>query len=373
MRIVVTGSGGLIGWHVHVRLHAFNCAARFHGDAEPYDIVALDHAGFDDDRRLHDAVVGADAVLHFAGVNRAPDDEIEDANPSVARRLVEACCAAEATPHIVYANSVHSAGNTPYGHSKRRAGQILAGAPGRYTDLVLPHIFGEGARPFYNNVTATLIAQILAGEKPTINPDGHVGLLHAGAAAQLAIDAVLEGNTGRIEPESRHISVLDLHEILKGFHVGYLSNIYPDLSDPFRRNLFNCYRAATYPDDWPRRLQLYTDPRGTLYEAVKGGGGGQTFLSSTRPGVTRGDHFHLHKVERFLVVQGEAIIRLRKVLTEEVWEYQVSGDTPAPIDMPTLHTHSIENIGNADLLTLFWTHELFDPANPDTFADKVLK
>lgn len=89
--------------------------------------------------------------------------------------------------------------------------------------------------------------------------------------------------------------------------------------------------------------------------------------------MTRGNHFHLGKVERFLVVQGEAIIRLRKVLSDEVWEYHVSGKYPAPVDMPTLFTHSIENIGDTELLTLFWTHDLFDPANPDTFADKVLQ
>ena len=118
---------------------------------------------------------------------------------------------------------------------------------------------------------------------------------------------------------------------------------------------------------------MNTDQRGTLFEAVKGGGGGQTFLSTTQPGITRGDHFHLAKVERFLVVQGEATIRIRKVLDDEIWEYKVSGDAPAPVDMPVLHTHSIENTGDTELLTLFWTHDLFDQSNPDTYADKVLK
>ena len=103
------------------------------------------------------------------------------------------------------------------------------------------------------------------------------------------------------------------------------------------------------------------------------GGGGQTFLSWTEPGVTRGDHFHLGKVERFLVVEGEAMIRIRRVLGEEVWEYKVSGDVPAPVDMPVLHTHSIENSGDGRLLTLFWTQEIFDPAAPDTYADPVLE
>jgi UDP-2-acetamido-2,6-beta-L-arabino-hexul-4-ose reductase len=371
MRVLITGAGGLIGWHAHARLHAANCAARFKGQAVPYDIVALDHARFDDDAALQQALQGADAVLHFAGVNRGTEAEVEAANPAIATRLVAMCKAAGASPHIVYANSTHAVTDTPYGRSKRIAAEVLAAFAPRFTDLILPHIFGEGARPFYNNVTATLIRQILDGATPTVNPDGRVQLLHAGAAAQAAIDAVLSGHAGVLQPTPRPMAVPDLLAKLQGFHAQYQANIYPAFADDFDVALFNSYRAATYPAGWPRPLRLNTDARGTLFEAAKGGSGGQTFLSTTKPGVTRGDHFHLHKVERFLVVQGQATIRIRKVLTGEVWTYQVSGDAPAPVDMPTLHTHSIENTGTGDLLTLFWTHDQFDPANPDTYADKV--
>lgn len=373
MKIAITGAGGLIGWHAAARVHAANCAARFKGMEAPHDLVLLDHAGFDDDAALHAAITGADAVLHFAGVNRAPDDVVEAVNPAIARRLAEACSITESRPHVVYANSTHATSDTPYGRSKRIAGEVLSGIGGRYSDLVLPHIFGEGARPRYNNVTATFIEGVISGETPEINPEGRVSLLHAGAAAQAALDAITEGQTGTIRPVSRDIAVTELFELLRRFHADYQANIYPDLRDPFTVALFNSYRAALYPDGFPRPLKLNTDARGSLFEAVKGGGGGQTFLSTTMPGVTRGDHFHLNKVERFLVVQGEAVIRIRKVLSDEVWEYRVSGAAPAPVDMPTLHTHSIENVSDTELLTLFWTHDLFDPANPDTFADKVLK
>lgn len=372
-RIVITGAKGLIGWHVHARLHAANCAAVFKGEPAPFDIVALDHATFDDDATLQAAVDGAQAVFHSAGVNRAPDDVVEAANPAIASRLAEACKTAGVTPHIVYANSTHAASDTPYGRSKRIAGEVLSHVGGGYTDLVLPHIFGECARPRYNNVTATFIEAVIAGETPDINPDGRVALLHAGAAAQAALDAVVNGTTGSLQPVARDMAVTDLFSLLQKFHADYQANIYPDLGDAFTVALFNSYRAALYPNGFPRPLKLNTDARGTLFEAVKGGGGGQTFLSTTRPGITRGDHFHLNKVERFLVVQGEAVIRIRKVLSDKVWEYRVSGDAPAPVDMPTLHTHSIENTGDTNLLTLFWTHDLFDPAKPDTFADKVLK
>lgn len=373
IKFVITGAGGLLGWHAASHLHAANCAAQYKGCDIPYNIVLLDHADFDDDVILAAALERADAILHFAGVNRAPGVVLENANPNIARRLVAACELANVRPHIVYANSTHAAYDTPYGRSKRIAGEILATAGGRYSDLLLPHIFGECAKPRYNNVTATFIEAVIAGETPQIDPDGAVSLLHAGAAVQAAIVAVLENGQGVLQPEARHIPVPELFEILQTFHANYTNNIYPDLSDSFTVALFNSYRSALYPSGFPQNLKVNADARGVLFEAVKGGGGGQTFFSTTKQGITRGNHFHLSKVERFLVIKGQAIIRIRKVLSSDVIEYHVSGDTPTPVDMPTLYTHSIENVGLEPLMTLFWTHDMFDPEAPDTYFDTVLK
>lgn len=372
-RIVVTGSAGLLGWHAAARLHAANCMAAFRNETLPFDLVALDHRGFDDPAVLREALTGADAVLHFAGVNRASEQEVEQGNAAIAGTLVQGCRDASASPHIVYANSTHATSDTPYGRGKKRAGEILASFSSRYTDLVLPHIFGECARPRYNNVTATFIEQVIAGETPQVDPQGRVQLLHAGAAAQAAIDAGLDGAAGTLRPEPRPMTVAELLARIEAYHASYGANVFSDLDDAFEVALFNSYRAALYPDGFPRPLKLNSDARGTLFEAVKGGGGGQTFLSWTEPGATRGNHFHLSKIERFLVLEGEAIIRIRRVLDDTVWEYRVSGDTPAVVDMPTLHTHSIENVGSKPMLTLFWTNEVFDPASPDTYADPVLR
>lgn len=371
-RIVITGANGLLGYHASVRLHAANCAAGFISEPLPYDIQRLDRDAFGSDARLQAALTGADVVLHFAGVNRGDPAEVEAANPAIAERLVSACRATGIRPHIVYANSTHAAGQTSYGQSKSRAAEVIAGLGGGMTNLILPHIFGEGARPYYNNVTATLIEQILKGEISTINPCGCVSLLHAGSAVGIAIEAGLAGHSSQIAPDGRDMTVPALHALLQGFHDLYRANIFPPLADDFEVALFNTYRWATYPDGWPRALKVNTDHRGTLFEAVKGGSGGQTFLSTTLPGATRGDHFHLGKVERFLVLQGEAVIRVRRVLGATIHEYRVTGDVPSPVDMPTLCTHSIENVGSGPLLTLFWAHEQFDPRRPDTFADKVL-
>ena len=374
VKLVVTGARGLLGWHCSARIHAANCAARYRGDASPHELVQVDRAAFEDEALLADAVAGADAVLHFAGVNRGDDAAVEVGNPAIAHALIAACTIAGATPHIVYANSVHAVRDTPYGRSKRIAGEIIArAAHGRYTDLVLPHIFGECARPYYNNVTATLIDQILLGDEPTLNPEGRVQLLHAGVAAQAAITNAIAATNGKIAPPGRDIAVADLYDRLLAFHASYEANIFPDLDDPFDLALFNSYRTARYPARYPMPLKLNSDARGKLFESAKGGNISQSFLSTTHPSKIRGDHFHTDLVERFLVVSGEGTIRIRRVLTDDIHEFVVSGDKPVAIDMPPLHTHHIENSGEAELLTFFWAHRLFDPANPDTFADPVLE
>jgi UDP-2-acetamido-2,6-beta-L-arabino-hexul-4-ose reductase len=371
-KVVVTGARGLLGWHASAILHAENCKAAFRRAALPFDLVRLDRAAFNDPDRLASALNDADVVLHFAGVNRGEPEEVEAANPRIAQTLAAGIERSETRPHVVYANSTHARTDTSYGGSKRRAAEILAGVGGGFTNLILPHIFGEAARPDYNNVTATLIDRVVKGETPTINPDGVVQLLHAGQAARLAVDEGVSGSGSEVAPDGRATRVQDLYDMVQGFHRAYSANVFPDLGDPFALSLFNSYRAALYPAAFPRALKLNTDPRGVLFEAVVGGGGGQSFASWTEPGVTRGNHFHLRKVERFLVLQGEAIIRIRRVLGNEMWEYRVSGTEPAVVDMPTLHTHSIENVGDTPLLTLFWTNEIFDPSAPDTYADPVL-
>lgn len=372
-KIVVTGAAGLLGWHAAARLHAANCAARYRGETAPYQLVLLDRAAFADDAQRDAAVADADAVLHFAGVNRGEEAEVEAANPAIARCLADSLSRTGARPHLVYANSTHARMDTPYGRSKRRAAEILAESGAGLTNLILPHIFGECARPYYNNVTATLIDQLWSSEQPTINPEGKVQLLHAGAAAELAIEKALNRESGEVAPEGRETTVSALYEKLSGFHLSYRANIFPDLTDPFDLALFNSYRSGGFPHHYPLALKLNEDARGGLFESAKSLAASQTFLSTTHPGQRRGDHFHIDLVERFLVVSGKAVIRIRKVLTDTIHSFDVSGDAPIAIDMPPLHTHHIENDSEGEVVTFFWAHRLFDPANPDTFADPVIE
>ena len=373
MKIAVTGAQGLLGWHTCAHLHARTCAANFKQEKPLFELVQINRATFEDGKWLSRTIADVDAIIHFAGINRGEDTFVENANPEIADQLIAACMAAGNRPHIIYANSTHSENDTFYGRSKRIAGEKLAQFASAYTDLTLPHIFGECAMPNYNNVTATLINNIWNDEQPEINPDGRVHLLYAGDAAHIAIEAATQKSCGKLVPEGREISVQNLYDKIAGFHRDYSNNIFPDLSDPFDLHLFNSYRTAGYPLHYPLKLKMHTDGRGILFESAKGGNAAQSFLSTTHPGVVRGNHFHLSLVERFLVVKGNAVIRIRRVLTDEVHEFHVGGDSPVAVDMPPLHTHHIENIDDDDVITFFWSHHVFDPANPDTYADPVFE
>lgn len=368
MKAVVTGASGFLGWHLRLRLHAL---------APDVDVAAVTRAT--SPKELERAVAGADVVLHCAGVNRASDDEVEHGNVALAEALVEALRRSGSQAAVAYADSIHADVDSPYGRGKGGAARVLAewgqesGRP--VADVLLPNLYGEHGRPGYNSFVATFAHRIAAGEAPTVDVDRPVPLLHVQDAAQVLLDAWHDGTSGRVEPApGRTAGVAEVRDLLQSFFAVYSADGgIPALRDRFDVTLFNTLRAAMFPGAYPFRLTPHSDARGTLVESVRvHGGQGQTFVSSTVPGQRRGDHFHLDKIERFQVVRGRGLIRLRRVLTDDYVEFLVDGDEPAVVDMPTGWAHSIENVGEGELMTLFWAHELFDPERPDTYREVVV-
>jgi UDP-2-acetamido-2,6-beta-L-arabino-hexul-4-ose reductase len=151
----------------------------------------------------------------------------------------------------------------------------------------------------------------------------------------------------------------------------YQAMVMPPLESALDVRLFNTLRSYLFPAHYPVALTLHIDARGSLFEVVKSNSGGQVFMSTTHPGITRGNHFHTRKVERFLVASGEADIRLRKLFSDEVICFKVRGDAPSYVDIPTFYTHHITNTGQSELVTLFWANEIFDSVDPDTFPERV--
>lgn len=361
MKVLLTGAAGFLGWHTRARLKALT----------DHEVVAVDRDEWPD---LATYARGADAIVHLAGVNRGSDAEVLADNVELARRVAEAAESSGSAPRIVYANSIQAGNGTPYGTGKAAAADVLADAAGalgaHFVDVRLPNLFGEHGRPRYNSFVATFVDAVVRGEVPQI-ADRPVDLLHAQGAAQTLIDA-LSTDARRLDPDGTPTTVLGVYEMLRHFNELYATGDIPPLGSALEVDLFNTLRAARFPQRYPIDLVQRSDARGDLVEVVRSHGGqGQTFVSTTHPGVTRGEHFHLRKVERFVVVGGEARISLRRLFTDQVVSFDVSGSAPAVVDMPTMWVHNITNTGTTDLTTLFWTNELFDPAAPDTFAEPV--
>jgi UDP-2-acetamido-2,6-beta-L-arabino-hexul-4-ose reductase len=364
--VVVTGAAGFLGWHVR-------CALRARGVSS---VVTVDRSEWADRGRLDAAVSGAEVVLHLAGANRGTPDEVGAGNEQLATSLVEALGRTGTRPSVVYADSIQSGNGTAFGTGKRAAAEVLlrwGEATGSVvTDVRLPNLFGEHGRPHYNSVVATFCHQLARGERPKVEEDREVPLLHVQDAVDRLLDADTTARGGEVELPAYAVTVSALLHRLTEIRDVYATGEIPDLTDPFDQALFNTYRSFAFPANLPFRPPVHADERGDLFECVRvGGGQGQVFCSTTRPGQVRGEHFHRRKVERFVVVGGTAVIALRRLFDDRVVRFEVSGEEPAVVDMPTLWAHSITNTGSSELTTLFWASELHDPEHTDTYPEAV--
>ena len=361
--VALSGANGFLGWHTRLALRE-----------QGLDGVAVPVGqGFTLDQAVK-SLDGSSRAIHLAGVNRASETEVAEGNAEFANQFAAALRATtQPPPLVVYANSIQASGNSVYGRAKRQASEILASAArdvgADYVDVALPNLFGEHGRPFYNAVTATFCYLLAQGEQPVVEQDRELTLLHAQNAADLLIGATPLEAQDTLEARE---SVTGLLERLKSVAAVYGVGEIPDIASPFDRDLFNTYRSYTFESLTPISLQRHADARGAFFEIVRSRGGqGQSSFSTTVPGVTRGDHFHRRKVERFTVLAGKATISLRRVFTTRVFDFHVTGDAPVAVDMPTGWAHNITNTGDDLLYTSFWTDDIFDATRPDTIPEAV--
>ncbi|MET8231602.1 NAD-dependent epimerase/dehydratase family protein [Micromonospora sp. NPDC005298] len=362
LSLAVTGAGGFLGWHVRVLLRAL-------GWPEP---TVLTRADLADPAVVARKIAGVDRVLHLAGVNRGEPADVAAGNVQLAAQLANGLRACPDPPiGVVFANSVQAGNGTPYGDAKATAASILADTGVPLDDLLLPNLYGEHGRPWYNSAVATFCRVLAEGGQPEVHADREMDLVHVtDAAARLA--GVAAGGSWDPAMPALRTGVRALADQLASYADIYRTGEIPPLRDRHDVRLFNTYRSHCFPAHYPLALPTRSDARGALVETVKThGGAGQTFCSTTRPGITRGEHFHLAKVERFVVLRGTAEISLRRIGDTDVVRFPVGGDEPVVIDMPTMWAHNITNTGQDELLTLFWTNELFDPERPDTWPEPV--
>lgn len=274
---------------------------------------------------------------------------------------------------IVFANSIQSLSGNDYGDSKKASSEILQNCANKlniaFEDVILPNLYGEGGKPFYNSVTSTFCHLISRGQIPEVIENRTLSLMHAQDAADLLLGEI---NSTEVESFSHQTTVENLLSNIIEISDIYSEGIFPDLTSSFNRNLFNTYRAYLTESKRIFKPNVHFDSRGTFVEITKSiCGSSQTSISTTAPGIIRGQHFHRRKIERFTVISGIATIKIRRLFSNQILEYTVRGDEPMSIDMPTLWAHNISNTGDSVLTTAFWTNEIFDPNYPDTFTEDV--
>ncbi|WP_197526169.1 polysaccharide biosynthesis C-terminal domain-containing protein [Botrimarina colliarenosi] len=370
-RIGITGANGFVGGWVTRRL----------AQDPSCDIVTIDRTAWNDPDRLCRLAGECDTIIHLAGVNRGDAADVESQNLALAAQLTAACRRAGVTPHLIYSSTTKRDEDSPYGRGKLRAEQTFAAwaeeTGASVTTLVIPNVYGAGCRPFYNSVVSTFCHQLTHGERPTIVEDRVVEFVWVGDLAERIAQIAAAPQPGSAVTLPVHgsaeLRITELLELLEGFRSDYFDrDVVPDLTTQLRSTLYTTFLSYVALADHVHRPPLHSDSRGDLCEVIKTVAGGQVFFSTTQPGVTRGNHYHTRKAEWFCVVRGEATIRLRKIGGAEVTEFTVAGNQPQFVSIPVLHTHSIENTGDAELLTLFWCNELFDPSDADTFYEDVL-
>lgn len=365
MKVGVTGANGFVAWHLRCYLHSLSDSVA--------EVRLATRDTFAGANGLDQFVDGLDFIVHLAGVNRSSDAEIVSGNVQPAEMLVEALERVGARPVLLFSSSTHAINPiSKYGEAKKTVSTLFQAWSSRnhtrYIDLIIPHIFGEYGRPYYNSGVATFCYEIANGIDPKVNPDGQLELVHGQDLVELMLRLYQSQHLGDFRVDGVEISVPDVVNKLEQYKHQYLElGQFPDLKSSFDRSLFNSFRGALPYNARKISPKLHKDNRGWLVETLKANSGGQCFVSSTHPGITRGNHYHRRKVERFFVLTGKAEIKLRKLFTDEVISYQLDGSTPSYVDIPTLHTHNITNIGEEELITLFWTDEFYDADKPDTF------
>jgi UDP-2-acetamido-2,6-beta-L-arabino-hexul-4-ose reductase len=376
IKVGITGQAGFVGTHLYNMLGLVN---------DEFERVFFEDAFFQDENRLRSFVRQCDVIVHLAAINRHPDPKvIYRTNIQLVKQLIDAMLAEMVTPHVLFSSSVQEELDNEYGHSKRDGRALLEkwarqnGAS--FTGMVVPNVFGPFGRPNYNSFIATFCYKLTHGETPHVLHDSDVRLIYVGSLCNYMLNKVREVRNYSfpmiemdIVPCDFEMRVTDILPLLENFRELYFEQgIIPVIKDKNEMNLFNTFRC--YIDQsahFPVKLVQHADSRGVFVETIKLGVGGQVSFSTTLPGVTRGNHFHTRKIERFTLIKGKARIQLRRIGTDEVLNFDLNGTEPSYVDMPVWYTHNITNTGEEELYTQFWINEWYDPEDGDTFPEIV--
>lgn len=377
IKVGITGQPGFMGTHLY----------NFLGLKENIERIPFKDEFFSNKELLNQFVSKCDVIVHLAAMNRHNDPKvIYDTNIRLVNDILTTCDETKSKPHIIFSSSTQENRDNLYGKSKSDGRKLFEEWAKRnnskFTAMIIPNVFGPFGNPYYNSVIATFSHQLANNEKPKIDVDGELKLIYINELVEEFWGKIKETSKKNKEksegveryevPHTIKIKVSEILELLKLYKEQYFDRgIIPKIKNSFELALFNTFRCYFPNDKFPFMLTQNSDERGSFIEILRTGISGQYSYSTTKPGITRGNHYHTRKIERFAVISGKAIIALRRIGTDEVITYHLDGENPSFVDMPIWTTHNITNIGETDLFTLFWINEPYNPEDPDTYFEKV--
>jgi UDP-2-acetamido-2,6-beta-L-arabino-hexul-4-ose reductase len=371
LKIGITGQAGFVGTHLYntLELHP-----------EEFERVSFNRDFFSNQQLLEQFVSQCDVIVHLAAMNRHNDPQvIFDTNIELAQKLVDALESTKSRAHVIFSSSTQEERDNEYGKSKKIGRELLYNwsqlTGGKFTGLIIPNVFGPFGHPNYNSVIATFCHQLTHHEIPTIAVDGELKLIYVGELVEVLISEIrsAKSQAEKVVLHTATAKVSQILSLLEKYKSEYQEKgIIPPIASSFELNLFNTFRCyMDIKNHFPVSLVEHTDDRGSFVEIIRLGVGGQVSFSTTVSGITRGNHYHTRKIERFAVIKGKALIQLRRIGTNEVLDFYLDGDSPSYVDMPIWYTHNIKNIGDEVLYTNFWINEFYDPNDPDTYFENV--
>lgn len=369
MKVLVTGAKGFIGKNLVSTLDR----------EDKYEIICIDRENSKEE--LEKGVLNSDFIVHLAGINRPKnEEEFFKGNTGLTEEIIEILKENNKNTSILITSSIQADLDNAYGQSKKGAEEALikymADTKGNVFIFRLPNVFGKWCRPNYNSAIATFCHNIARGEEVWISdPTKEMTLVY--------IDDVVRNIKDVIDNEENYIpgyqnvdiehkaTLGEIVDLINSFKESRKSLMIPNMENELTKKLYSTYLSYLPENDFSYSLKMNVDNRGSFTEFIKSKDRGQVSVNISKPGITKGNHWHDTKNEKFLVVSGEGVIRFRKVDSEEIIEYKVSGEKLEVVDIPVGYTHSIINTGERDMVTIMWVNEIFNPEKPDTIYLEV--
>lgn len=372
IRVLITGANGFIGKNLLVHMK------------ELINIKIYILLRNDNDSNLTNLISKTDVVIHLAGENRPKElEDFKKVNVDLTDKICNSIRKEFAKTNrkikFILASSAQAEQNNEYGISKLLAEQSVQSLSNDLdipvTIFRFPGVFGKWCKPNYNSVVATFCDNIVKNLPTKIrDPDFVISLVYIDDVVNKILEVILSKHKGvnkaSVKPEYK-ITLGNLAKQIKAFKTSRINLTTELVGNGLTRGLYATYLSYLPKINFSYKVSTHKDERGIFVEMLKTNNSGQFSFFSAHPGITRGEHYHHTKSEKFLVIKGDALFRFRHIITNEIVQFRTNGETPEIVDTIPGWAHNVTNIGKSDLFVLLWANENFDRTKPDTIASKV--